>query len=302
MSSTSRGYLAVASAAALWGVSGVVAKALFNARIEPQTLIEIRLTGAFVVLLAVLLVLRRNLTVARQQIPALALLGAVLATVQFSYYLTISLTDVATAIFLQYLGPVFVVLYAWLLEGEALTAARAVAVAVAILGSYLLVVQAGGLRVGPLGLASGLASAVLFGAYTILTRRRVAQLESWIALLHSFGWAALWWSVLVVRPWEAWGRPYPPEAWLLFAYLAVFSAVLPFGLLYYSLRFISPARASLTSMLEPPVAAAVAWVALGEALGARQITGGAFIVLAVGYLGVSGAREAAEPEVVPAPD
>lgn len=95
-------------AAALWGISGVVAKALFNRRIEPWTLVEIRLSGSFLVLLLILVLRRVPLRVPRRQLATLVLLGLAMSAAQFSYYLAISLTDVSTAIFLQYTAPVFV--------------------------------------------------------------------------------------------------------------------------------------------------------------------------------------------------
>src|SRR4030067_3780263 len=42
-----RGYLAVTAAATLWGVSGVVAKSLFNRQVEPGAALAIPLTGGF---------------------------------------------------------------------------------------------------------------------------------------------------------------------------------------------------------------------------------------------------------------
>jgi len=127
-----RGYLAVLGAATLWGVSGVVAKALFNRRIEPWTLIEIRLTGAFFVLLLILVARRHPMRVQRQQLTRMGLLGLAMTAAQFTYYLTISLTDVATALFLQYTSPVFVALYGWGFEGERLGGVKVGAIILAV--------------------------------------------------------------------------------------------------------------------------------------------------------------------------
>ncbi|MDR5683473.1 MAG: EamA family transporter [Armatimonadota bacterium] len=102
MQDQTRRYLAVIAAASLWGVSGVVAKALFNEQIPPHVLIEIRLTGAAVVGLAYLLAFRRHaLRQAWASRGPIFVLGLVLAFTQFAYYAAINLTNVATAIFLQ---------------------------------------------------------------------------------------------------------------------------------------------------------------------------------------------------------
>ncbi len=132
------GYAAVMAAAALWGISGVVAKALFNQQIEPGRLVEIRLTGAFALLFVILHVRRFPLSVPRSQLRGLVLLGLAMTAAQFTYYLTISLTDVSTAIFLQYTAPAFVALHVWITEREPTPAVTIGGISLAIGGSYLL--------------------------------------------------------------------------------------------------------------------------------------------------------------------
>src|SRR2546428_162067 len=136
-------------AATLWGVSGVVAKALFNRRIEPWTLVEIRLTASFLTLLVILTLRGHPLRVPRDLLGRLALLGLAMTSAQFTYYLTISLTGVSTALFLQYTAPVFVALYAWAAKGEAITPLRGGAILLAVTGSYFLVTGGAGVPLHP---------------------------------------------------------------------------------------------------------------------------------------------------------
>lgn len=289
-------------AATLWGVSGVVAKALFNRRIEPWTLIEIRLTGAFVLLLVVLALHRYPLRVPREQLGRLVLLGLAMTSAQFSYYLTISLTDVPTALFLQYTAPVFVALYAWGFEQEPLGLVKAGAILLAIGGSYFLVTGGAGIRISSLGLTSGIVSAVAFGTYAILGRGRVRQVGSTTSLLYTLGTGAVFWS-LIVPPWRAYLASHAPAEWALFAYIIVFATVLPFGLFLYGLRSISSSMASLTATLEPVVGSAAAFLILGERLAAPQIMGGLAIATAVAMIQVADMQTArVEAAVPPAPD
>lgn len=274
-----RGYLAVMGAATLWGVSGVVAKSLFNRAIEPWTLIEIRLTGAFAVLLVFLVARGHALHIPRPHLGRMVALGLAMTSAQFTYYLTISLTGVATALFLQYTAPVFVALYARAVEREPLGVLKTGAIMLAVGGSYFLVTGGGGIRVSPLGLTSGLLAAVAFAVYAILGRGRVRALGSTTSLLYTLGVGALVWS-LIVPPWRAYAG-HAPEEWALFAYIIVFATILPFGLFLYGLRWISSSMASLTATLEPVVGSAAAFVVLGELLGAPQIAGAIAIAAAV---------------------
>jgi len=289
-----RGYLAVLGAATLWGVSGVVAKALFNRRIEPQTLIEIRLTGAFLLLLLILAVRRHQMRVPREHLARMGLLGLAMTAAQFTYYLTISLTGVATALFLQYTAPVFVALYGWGFEGERLGGVKVGAIILAVMGSYFLVTGGGGIRVSPLGLTSGVLAAVAFGCYAILGRGRVRQLGSTTSLLYTLGTGALVWSI-VVPPWRAYSGGYAPAEWA-FAFIIVFATILPFGLFLYGLRWISSSMASLTATFEPVVGSLAAFLILGELLALPQIMGGLAIAAAVAMIQV------ADIGIPPAPD
>jgi drug/metabolite transporter (DMT)-like permease len=296
------GYLAVMGAATLWGVSGVVAKTLFNRQIAPWTLIEIRLTAGFVVLLGVLLLQRVRLRVPRAHLGRLILLGLAMTSAQFTYYFTISVANVATGLFLQYTAPVFVALYGRAVEAEPLGWLKAGAIGLAVAGSYFLVTGGMGIQVQPLAIATGLLSAVAFGVYAILGRGRVRHVGSTASLLYAFGTGAVVWS-LIVPPWRAYLAGYTSEEWLLFAYIVVFATILPFWLFLRGLRTISASMASLTATLEPVVGGTAAFLILGEVLSGPQIAGGLAIAAAVALMQLADIRTArAEAALPPAPN
>ncbi len=289
-------------AATLWGVSGVVAKSLFNHQIEPKMLIEIRLTGAFLVLLIILLLQRYPLRVTRDVLGRLVLVGLSMTAAQFTYYTTISLTDVSTALFLQYTAPVFVALYARAAEREPLTALKVGGIGLALVGSYFLVTGSGGIRIHPLGLTTGLLSAGAFGVYAILGRR-VPQVGSWTVLLYALGSGALAWSLLVVPPWRAYFAGYGLAEWASFGFIIVFATILPFGLFLFGLRVITASLASLTATLEPVVGSAVAVLVLGERLATPQILGGLAIASAVVLIQIADLLAVRTEQLLPpAPD
>jgi drug/metabolite transporter (DMT)-like permease len=296
------GYLAVMGAATLWGISGVVAKGLFNRQIAPWTLIEIRLTAGFAVLLVVLLLQRVRLRVRREHLGRLILLGVAQTSAQFAYYFTISVANVATALFLQYTAPVFVALYGRAAEAEPLGRRKAGAIALAVAGSYFLVTGGTGIQVQPLAIATGLLSAVAFGAYAILGRGRVRHVGSTASLLYALGTGAVVWS-FIVPPWRAYLAGYSTAEWLLFAYIVVFATILPFWLFLRGLRAISSSMASLTATLEPVVGGTAAFLILGEVLSGPQIVGGLAIAAAVVLIQAADMRAArTEATLPPAPN
>lgn len=285
------GYAAVLGAGVLWGLSGVVAKSLFAESISPEILVAFRLGGGAACALSYATVFRRRgLREAWRCRLRVALLGGCLAATQFAYYAAIASSTVATAIFLQYLAPVLLVLWGRVAEGEPLTPGRLLAVGMAWCGAVLLVVGPRGLLVTPAGVGWGFVSAVLFATYTVLARREVARSDSWGVLALALAAGALGWTA-VVLPWEAWGRPYTVTQWLRFAHLAVLATVVPFGLFLHGLRTVPAARAALVATVEPVVAAAAAFAFLSEPFTAGQAAGAALILAAVAWTHWEGLRE-----------
>ena len=284
MSARARGYLAVTAASALWGLSGVVAKVLFTQAVGPGTLMAVRLTLAFAA--GFLLVALSRPTTLRQawrhRLP-IAVVGLAQLAGSYTYYVTVSLTTVATAIFLAYLAPVLLVLWERLVERRPLTPLRALAVAVAVSGSYLLVVSPQGLQTTPAGLLWGLGAAVTFAAHSLLARRQVVRVDPWAALVLALGVGALAMAP-VAPPWQTFTAGYAPVQWLLFTHLAVLATLVPFGLYLAALRHLTASEAALTAMLEPLVAAGAASVLLDEVLTPRQVLGGALVLLATGLI------------------
>ncbi|MFZ5817126.1 MAG: DMT family transporter [Bacillota bacterium] len=291
MSTHLRGHLSVTGAALLWGISGALAKYLFaNKSVDPFLLVQIRLGLSFLLLALVLAVLApRLLRVGRGDLSFLAIWGVVgMAAVQYTYLFTISETNVATAIFLQYLAPIITALYAWLFERQRMGPVLVGALALAVTGSYLLVFgTTARLLVSPLGLASGLASAAALSFYTIYGSKRVGRLSPWTLLCYGLGIGFLFW-LLVDLGLLAVGRvpvnlaPLSDSSlWLFFAYIASLATVVPFGLYLVGLRWISPTHATLTGMLEPVMGGLAAFLFLGERLQAIQVLGGGLIVGAV---------------------
>lgn len=287
-----QGYLAVAAAAALWGLSGTLAKFMFQLAVAPALLVNFRMTLAFLLLAAAFLLFRRDLL----RVPA-GLWGGIavwslagMVPVQFFYMYAIRETNVATAIFLQYLAPVLTALYTRAVEGRPLGAGLAAALMAAVAGSALLVFGGGsGLRLSLPGLAAGLAACCFFSFYTIYGGRLVGRINSWTLLLWALGIGGLFWN-LVLPPWVTLPRVQAPLLWAFFAYIAVFATIVPFGLFLWGLRHVAPTPAGLTAMLEPVVGAAAAWLALGEALAPAQVAGGALILAAVAAVQWQGRR------------
>lgn len=267
----------VLAAAALWGVSGVVARSLFVRAVEPSHLVQFRMMVGGAALLP-LLAWHRSLAVPARLWPALAAYAALMSLLQLSYFEAIAAAGVAVAVFLQYTAPLLVA--AWeSLRARALPPRPVLlALAAAVAGSALLVLPGGSLHVPPAGLAWGLASAAAMATATVVSgalRRRglgALPLVAWGFLVGSLAFAparAPWVALAIVPDW-----PY-------FLYVAVFATAVPFALYVSALGALKGTVTMLLAMLEPALAAALAWAFLGEALAPAQLAGGLLILSGV---------------------
>lgn len=267
----------------MWGVAGTVAKFMFNNKVSPFDLVQLRLIFSFIILFTYLLLFNKSaLHVHRKDWPYMAVFGFFgVAAVQFTYLYTISQTNVATAIFLQYLAPAFVLCYGILTGKEKLAISNGTALLLALSGGYLIVSGnfAGGLAITPPGLASGLASAVAFAFYTIYGKRGLNSYSPWTLLTWGFGIGAVTWG-LYQAPWITLLK-YDGYTWLFFLYIAIFATIIPFGFFFKGLKFLSPVKTGITSTLEPVVAALAAFIFLHEVLSLTQVGGCILILLAV---------------------
>lgn len=273
----------IALAATMWGVAGTAAKHLFNQQVSPFKLVEIRLVLSFVFLFLYLAAVNRPLLrLSFADIPYFLVFGCFgVGMVQFTYLFTISQTNVATAVFLQYLAPVLAALYGMVFLRERPDILRILSLCLAVSGGFLIVSgnPGGGLAVSPAGLAGGIASAFAFAFYTVYGKKGLSRFNSWTLQVYGFGVGALAWS-LYIPPWQA-AAGHSAVNWLFFLYITVFATVIPFGLFFKGLNYLHPVKTGIISTLEPVVAAFAAWVILHETLFPLQILGAAMVCAGV---------------------
>ncbi len=260
----------VVAAALLWGLGGALA-GRFMQTIPPGVLIPLRFWLSFLLLIPAI----RRRPPAKQEWGRLLLVGLALAGAQAFYYLAIHATTVATGIFLQYLAPALLTLYA-LLRGHRLPAANLLGVALAILGAYFLV--AGGLAVRPLGVAWGLLAATSFALYAAAAEGLRTPAFTSLGVATGVG-AALSLPVLVKNTGLV--AHLGPGAWLAAAFLVVFGTVLPFGLFFLGVRRVPARLATLVALIEPFSGALFAVPLAGEPLTPGVLIGGGLILLGV---------------------
>ena len=258
-----------------------------NHAVPPLVVVELRLMISVVILGGILAVFRpRLLRLGRGDVLPLVLLGLFgIAAIQGTYYSNVGLVGVGLAILLQYLAPALIVAWEAATGTRPLTAERVIALALALGGTALLVLANGAsvARANPRGMALGLASAGFFAFYIVYAKRVLARLSPWTVLFYGFLVAGLFW-MLVWPPARIAAQGYGARTWALFLYIALASALIPFGLFYAGLRRVEAGRAGITALLEPIVAIGSSALWLGEGLTPAQGAGAFLVLLSVGWV------------------
>ena len=114
------GYALTAVAAALFAISGSLARFLLDDGVSAWHLTELRSVLAFVLLVGWLLLTNRGLLrIEREDLPRLVFLGVCgLAAVQSTYFAAIARLDIGVALTIQYLAPGLILVYLRVVHGR----------------------------------------------------------------------------------------------------------------------------------------------------------------------------------------
>ncbi|WP_164418637.1 EamA family transporter [Streptomyces salinarius] len=279
--------LALASAVAFGG-SGVAAKPLIEAGLDPLHVVWLRVAGAALVMLP-LAVRHRSLPRRRPALVAGYGLLAV-AGVQACYFAAISRIPVGVALLVEYLAPALVLGWVRFVQRRPVTRAAALGVVLAVGGLACVVEVWSGLGFDALGLLLALGAACCQVGYFVLSDQgsdagdEAPDPLGVIAYGLLVGAAVL---TVVARPWSMdWSvlagaasmDGTSVAAALLLAWIVLIATVLAYVTGIVAVRRLSPQVAGVVACLEAVIATVLAWVLLGEHLSAPQIVGGVVVL------------------------
>jgi DME family drug/metabolite transporter len=237
----------------------------------------------------------------RRDFLLMLLTGALLAFSQAAYFAAIRAAGITIATLLTIcVAPVVVTSVSVLLGHERLSRRVLVALGCALAGSALLVgfhaPDDAHTALG-LGVVYSLISAVTYAGMIVCGRWLAAGYHPLQVTSVSFGTGAL---VLVLVNLAAGFTPTrTPQGWLLILYLGIVPTALAYWLFQDGLRAVSATAASIIGMLDPLVAALLAWALFGEILAASSLIGAALLLLGIVCLSLGAPQTppAAEPPI-----
>ncbi|OWV72108.1 hypothetical protein ATY77_11280 [Rhizobium sp. R634] len=211
----------------------------------------------------------------------LILPGVVLSLDLAAWHLSITMTSVANATLLANLAPVFVTVIAFLFFKARISRVFVLGLVTALAGVVIL-------KGGPAALGNGdlhgdglaMIAAFFYACYILALGRLRSRFDTMRIMLWSTASAAV--CILPVAFFfEGNMVPVTIYGWSMVFGLAFISHAGGQVAITYALAYLPPAFSSLTLLLQPVVAAILAWALLGEAIGTMQAVGGAVVLAGI---------------------
>jgi len=255
------------------------------------SLLEIAITGGLfgALILAPVLVWRRDLRIRRRDAGIFIAFGVMGAVLQIGQFLGIVLgVPVAIVALLLYTQPLWTVVLGRLWLGEPITRRKLGALALSAVGIVILVGPTGSAQgYSALGLAGPLVAGVMLAVWIILGR--MSALRGNHPITTTFGYQAsttlgllALWPVLATWPIFAGMSRLDPAVfvtnWQAVLIYTVLANVLPALLVMWGMVALEASAAGMMLLLEPAAAAFLAWMMFGETVGGQVWLGGALIL------------------------
>jgi drug/metabolite transporter (DMT)-like permease len=249
---------------------------------SPAAVTSVRIALAAVLLAVVVAILRPNALRFRRAdlwlLLSYGLLGV--AGVQLFFFVAVDRVPVGVAMVLVNLAPALVALWTRFVRRTRLHAVVWLGITLAVAGLALVAEVWHSTRLDVLGVTAGLAAALCSAAYFLLGEHGAARHDSSGLTAAGLTIGAVV-TLTISPPWTVQAAFTAPATlgglripvWLVLLVLAVAGTALPYLAGLHALRVLPSARASVLALAEPLIAAALAWLLLGQALGPAQLAG-----------------------------
>ncbi len=268
----------------LWGTSSIFVRLLTPFGFTSYQMTAIR--AVISLLFAAVYSFIKDKTLFRispKQIPLLLGVGALMFFTASFYYMSIQLTSASTAVVLMYTAPVYVMIYSVLFLGEKMTAQKAVAVGLMLLGCVFVAGLIGGFKFDLMGILFGVLSGITYAAQSILSKLLMNTRTAPASItLYSFAFMALV-SLVTLQPTKlVESISYSPiETIPLLIGLGIFTFAAPYFIYNFALRDLSAGTASALCVIEPMASTVYSVLFFKDGLDIFSVLGLIMIVAAV---------------------
>jgi drug/metabolite transporter (DMT)-like permease len=270
---------------ACFGAMAIFAKLAYGQGATVGTVLSVRfaIAAALFWMLAVVSGGTRELrALPRRDVRAGIALGACGYAIQSGcYFAALKHIEASLLSLLLYTFPAMVATAAVVLGRERMTPRRLIALVLASSGLVLVLAGAGTGALDAVGVALGIAAAVVYSIYILVSDGVVGRMSPTVLSALVCSGAAV--SLIAGSSLAGDLQPGSVTArgWGWLACIGVVSTVLAISLFFAGLRRVGPTAASILATVEPLVTVSLAFLVFGETLGPVQIAGGALVLAAV---------------------
>ena len=307
-SSFSRGYVIALVATVLWSSTGPFISHLSRTYALPSLVLAFwrDLFVSFGMVVGLVIFSRTRFHLNRSHWGFLIFYGLTVAVFNSMWTFSVQYNGAAVATVLAFSSPAMTAILSRLLFREKFNRFKILSIVLSLIGTILVsgAYDPSMWKLNPQGIVFGLLTGLFFAFYNL--EGKIASdrhIDSWTALLYSFGCATLFLFLFNIALNTTSGElPLSNLLWLgnsfagwgILFFLGVVPTLGGFGLYTLSLRYLSPTVANLIATLEPALTAIWAYLFLHEILAGVQLVGSLFI-----FTGVILLRLEEKPEPAP---
>ncbi len=276
-----KGYIMVGGTALMFGSAGVFIR---MTAMPASMLLVLRMSMAAVMVAALFAGHRWWREMRKPGVPRkLLLLGVIDAGQLLSFFLAVRYMDVALAVFLSYMSPIYLALVAPRLLKQRTEPAVVLALVLSIAGILIMLAPSWfdpGLHISAVGIICGLVAGLLLAAFFLVAKSVRHDVEGGTMLISNGTITTL--ILLPLGLVQTISSGYHITGWdLLIAFgLAVICTALGGTIFLQGMRYIRVQHTSIVGLLEPASAPLYALVFLGERPAVWTLVGGALILAA----------------------
>jgi drug/metabolite transporter (DMT)-like permease len=281
--------------AIFFALNAIPAKLLMASGLSAWRLTELRTTGAFLLILIIVLIKNpRSLRVTKSEIPLLIAFGLVgFAFVNVFYFAAVAKMQIGIALIIEFTAPIWITLWLRFARRKHVSFLMWWGLTTAFAGLVLLSQIWQGLTISGVGLIYAFIDAFSLSIYFLLGENLLEKKPNEVIMVWGLGVSTLFFAI--VQPW--WNFPFSVFTkqvalegrytghfvigFLLVLWLISMGTVVPYFLVFRGLHKLSASTASVIGMLEPIFGGIFGWWFLRESLSAVQLLGAAVVLVGI---------------------
>lgn len=289
------GIVFVLLGASFWGIGGTASDYLFaNAGINVNWFVSARLVISGLLLLGIQMVLAGKRAVftiwkdstSRLPLIVFSLFGMLL--VQYSFMASIDAGNAAIATLLQYLAPIYILLWLIFKRYQKLQLSDVTVIFITMIGTLFLLTNGSfkGFSVSSVALIWGIISGISLAFYTLYAPKLLDHYSS----ITVVGWAMLISGLCMnmIHPvWKVEVQDWSLITMLVLAFTILFGTTIAFWMFIKSLEYLEAKETTLLGTVEPLTAVVSSVIWLNLPFGLLQVVGMILILLMVVYLSLA---------------